>query len=148
MAFVPLRAPNRVRPQLHRQPVDQPRQLPFARRLLDQAFLSCAEILGPIRLQRKGIESEFRIQGRGLVREQALEMLRLAAGDRGRNRTDGDAAVDPIADERQSPGAEVALFELADQRRNQALEGLARGFRMRRRLFQTKCGSLRARMSR
>ena len=37
----------------------------------------------------------------GLVRKQALEVLRLAAGDCSRDRTNGDAAIDPIADERQ-----------------------------------------------
>ena len=51
-------------------------------------------------------------------------MVRLAAGNRGRDRSRGGGAVDPIAGERQAPRAEMALLELADQGGDQPLERL------------------------
>ena len=51
---------------------------------------------------------------------------------------DGDAAVDPIAGQRQPPRAEMPLLELAHQLGDQPLERLARGFGMGRRLLEPK----------
>ena len=79
MALVPLRPAHRARAELDRQPVDQPRQLPVAGRLLDQAFLRGAEILGPGGLEREGVEAELGVERSRFIREQAAEMLRLAA---------------------------------------------------------------------
>ena len=78
-----------------------------------------------------------------LVGQQPLQMLRIAAGDGGRDRRHGDAAVDPIAGERQPPSAQMALLKLAHQLGNQPLERLTRRFRMRRRLFEPKHGARR-----
>ena len=110
MALVRLRPAHALGPELDRQPIDQPRQLAFARRLLDQAVLRRAEFFRPLRRQREGIEAELGVERRRLVGKQPLEMLRLAAGDRGRDRSDGDAAVDAIAAERQPPRAEPPLL--------------------------------------
>jgi hypothetical protein len=54
-------------------------------RSLDQAVLCSAQFLGPFSGQRKGVEAKLRIERRGLVGEQPLEMLWLAAGNRGRD---------------------------------------------------------------
>ena len=83
MAFPRLRPPHRARAQLDRQPVDQPRQLACPRRLLDQALLPRAQILGPAGGQGKGVEPKFRVERRSLVGEQPLQVSRFAAGDRG-----------------------------------------------------------------
>ncbi len=115
MALNRQRPPHAPRAELHRQPVDEPRQFPLFRRLLDQAFLGGAQLFRPLCRQREGVEAELRVQGGGLVPKQPLEMLGFAAGDRGGDRSDGDAAVDAIAGERQPPSAELALFELADE---------------------------------
>src|SRR5260221_1012264 len=136
MPLVPLWPPHAPRAKLPRQPVDQPRQFPFARRLLDQAFLSGAQLFRPLCRQREGVEAELRVQGGCLVAKQALEMLRFAAWDRGCDRGDGDAAVDAIAAERQPSRAELALFELVDEARDQPLERLARRVRLGRGLLQ------------
>ena len=83
-------------------------------RLLDQAVLRRAEQLGPIGLQREGIETEFRDRAPPPCRaSRRCEMLRLAAGDRGRDRRLGDAAVDPKAGQRQPPRAEMPLLRAA-----------------------------------
>ena len=60
-----------------------------ARRDGSSTRLSCAapSVFGPVGGQREGVEAELGIERRGLVGEQALEMLRLAAGDRGRDAT-------------------------------------------------------------
>ena len=121
MAFLRLRPAHALRAELDRQPVDQPRHFAFARRLLDQAVLRGAEIFGPVGGQRESIEAELGVERRRLVGQQALQMLRLAAGDRCCDRRRGNAAVDPKAVQRQSPRAEVPLLQLPDERRGSAV---------------------------
>src|SRR6476660_3656472 len=55
-------------------------------------------------------------------------MLGIAARKRGRDRGVGKASIDPIADEREPPYAEMALLELARETRNQPIERLAGSF--------------------
>src|SRR6478672_4321491 len=63
-------------------------------------------------------------------------MVRLAAGNRGGDRRDRDAAVDPEARQRQPARAEMALLQLADEAGDQPFERLARGFGMSRGFFE------------
>src|SRR6185437_7028149 len=57
-------------------------------------------------------------------------MLRLAAGDAGRDRGDRGAAVDSIADERQATSAQMPLLKFADEQGDEPLERLRRRFGM------------------
>src|SRR6476620_6036748 len=100
MALLRLGATHAPRAELDRQPVDQPRQLTLSGGLLDQAFLCGAQLLGPVCGERESVEAELGVQLPCLVGEKPLQMLRLAAGDRGRDRSDSDAAVDAIAGQR------------------------------------------------
>src|SRR6185503_2003722 len=61
VALLRLRLAYRPRSELHRQPVDQSRDVSLARWLLDQAILRGAQIFGPVRLQRERIEAELRV---------------------------------------------------------------------------------------
>ena len=131
MALVRLRPPHGARAQLDRQPVDQPRDLALARGLFDQALLRGAQIFGPVRLKREGIEAELRIEHRRFIREQALQVLGIAAGDRRCDARLGDAAVDAEAAERQPPSAEMPFLKLRDELGNQPLERLRGRFGMR-----------------
>src|SRR5206468_10607494 len=69
VALLRLRAPHAPRAELHRQPVNEPRQFPLARRFLDQAFLSGTQLFRPLCRQREGVEAEVWIERRGLVGE-------------------------------------------------------------------------------
>src|SRR6185312_5615084 len=115
MTLERLRSTDAFRTELHRQAVDQPSQLPLAGRLLDQALLRGAERFGPIGSERECVETELRVERCRLVGEQALQMLRLAAGNRRFNRRNADAAVDAIAGQQQPPGAQVPLLQLANE---------------------------------
>src|SRR3954451_16128389 len=91
MAFVGLWAAHRAGTELHRQSVDQPRNLALAIGFIDQALLRRAQVLAPFCGERESIETELRVERRGLVAEQALEVLWIAARDRGGD-TCGDTA--------------------------------------------------------
>ena len=60
------------RPELDRQPVDQPGHVALARRLLDQAVLRGAQRLGPVGGQREGVEPESGFSAAALFGEQPL----------------------------------------------------------------------------
>ena len=70
-------------------------------------------------------------------------MLRLAAGNRRRDRSVGDAAIDAIAGERQPPRAEMALLQLAHQFGDQPLERLGWCFDISRGLLEAQRGAWR-----
>jgi hypothetical protein len=139
VAFLLPRPAHALWTQLYRQPVNQPRQLALAARLLDQAFLRRAKILGPVRLQRKSIKAELRIERGGLVGEQAPQVLRIAARNRGRDACDRDAAVDPETVKRQPSRAEMPFLQFTHESGNEPLERLRGRFGMGRRLLQPKC---------
>ena len=71
MALVCLRPAHRCRSELHRQPVDQSRQLACPAGLLDQAVLRGVQFLCPLRLEGESVEAELRIERGRLVGEQA-----------------------------------------------------------------------------
>jgi hypothetical protein len=118
VALLRPRPPHARRPELHRQPVDQPRHLACPRRLLDQALLRGVEAFGPVGGQREGVEPEFRIERGGLVGEQSLQMSGLAARNGRRNRGDRDAAIDPKTVQREAPRTEMPLPQLLHESRD------------------------------
>jgi hypothetical protein len=116
--------PHCVLPKLHGQSIDQPRQLLLAGRLLDEAFLRSVQVFDPIRFKGESVETEFRIERSSLIREEALQVLGFATGNRGCDGCDGDTAVDAKTGKRQPPDAASPLFELLDEDRNEPLERL------------------------
>jgi nucleotidyltransferase/DNA polymerase involved in DNA repair len=56
--------------------------------------------------------------------EQPLQVLWLAAGDRSRDRRDGNAAVNAITAQRKAPGAQMPFLQLADELGDQSFERL------------------------
>ena len=139
MALLGLRPPHALGPSLTVSRSTSRATSRSPRRLLDQALLRRAEILGPIGGQREGVEAELRIERRSLVGEQPLQMLRLAARDGRRDARERDAAVDPepgaaTAAARRDAAPASCAHELGDQ----PLERLGRRFGMSRRLLQPK----------
>ena len=112
---------TRVGPELDRQPVDQPRQLALARRLLDQAVLRGAQILGPVGGQREGIEAEFGV-------ERAPPCRRAGAADASARGWESRSRPRPTATlpstrkpvQRQPPRAEMPLLQLRGPGRGSA----------------------------
>ena len=105
---------TRLGPELDRQPVDQPRHIALARRLLDQAVLrgaqSSLQSALPARTHRSRTPGS---SAAALSASSRCKMLRFAAGNRGRDRRDRNAAVDPKAGQRQPPRAEMPLLAAA-----------------------------------
>ena len=89
-------------------------------------------LFGPVGGPREGVEAETGIERRCLVDEQALQMLRLAAGNGRRDGGHGDASIDAETRERQPPRTQMPLLQLGDQERNQSFECLGRGLGMGR----------------
>ena len=114
-----------VGPKLDAQPVDQPRHFALARRLLDQAVLRRASGSAQLGVQREGVEAEAGVERRRLVGQQPLQMLRLAAGDRGRDRRRRRRCRRPGS--RSAPAAArraAAAASSRDQPRDQQVERL------------------------
>ena len=110
MTFERLRLPHCPLPKLHRQPIDEPRQLLLAGLILDETFLRRAQVFGPIRFKDESVETELRIERGSLLAQKSLQVLGFATGNRGCDRRDSDAAVDTKTGKRQPPGTAAPLF--------------------------------------
>ena len=130
MALARLRPPHPLGPELDPQPVDQPRHLALARRLLDQAVLRRAEASVQSAVKREGVEAELRDRAPPPCRRAAAgDASARGWGSRSRPTATATLPSTRIAGQRQPPRAEMPLLAAARRARGSAARAPGRRLR-------------------